>query len=117
MSSVIGAEPAVSCVDGGVARQQQLDDGRVTSRDGYVQGGLFPERTRNQEQNVTGTTQQTIVNAYSSNSVGIGAEPAVSCVDGGVARQQQLDDGRVTSRDGVVQRVLVARGAGNQEQL
>jgi hypothetical protein len=37
--------PEVSCIDGGVARQQQLDDFNVTLRGGDVQRGLLAEGT------------------------------------------------------------------------
>ena len=41
---------------------------------------------------------------------------ALCCFDGGVARQQQLDDLNVTLRGGDVQGVPVAEGTGNQQQ-
>jgi hypothetical protein len=39
------------------------------------------------------------------------------CVDGGVARQQQLDDFNMTLRSGDVQRGPFAEGTGNQMQM
>ncbi len=41
----------------------------------------------------------------------------VGCVDGGVARQQQLHDFNVTLRGGDVQRGPVAEGTGNEKQM
>ena len=42
--------PEVSRIDGGVARQQQLDDFNMTLRCGNVQGGPVAEGTGNQKQ-------------------------------------------------------------------
>jgi hypothetical protein len=42
---------------------------------------------------------------------------AVSRVNGGVARQQQLGDFRATIRSGAVYGCITARGKGNQEQI
>ena len=39
------------------------------------------------------------------------------CVDGGVARQQQLDDFSVTLRSGDVQRGPFAEGTGNEKKM
>ena len=42
---------------------------------------------------------------------------AVSRVNGGVARQQQLDDFNATIRSGAVYGGITARGPGSQEQI
>ena len=42
---------------------------------------------------------------------------AVSRVNGGIARQQQLDDFNTTIRSGSVYGGITARGTGNQEQI
>ena len=44
-----------------------------------------------------------------------GAIQFVSRVDGGVARQQQLDDVNATTINGEMQGSLIAKGTGNQE--
>jgi hypothetical protein len=51
------------------------------------------------------------------NNALVGAMPAGSRVDGCVARQQQLDDVDVTIRGGEMQRGLIAKGTGDQEQI
>jgi hypothetical protein len=60
---------------------------------------------------MTGTRHQKISNAV------VGAIHAVSRVNGGVARQQQLDDFNATIRSGAVYGGITDRGTGNQEQI
>ena len=58
-----------------------------------------------------GTTHQKMCNAV------VEAIHAVSRVNGGVARQQQLDDFNATIRSGAVYGGITARGTGTQEQM
>jgi hypothetical protein len=71
----------------------------------------------------------TISSAFSINNAGVGEIlhgdcPCIPtrvldkcCVDGGVARQQQLDDFNMTLSGGNVQRGPFAEGTGNQKQM
>ena len=70
-------------------------------------------RSKCQRRNTT-EHQQSIFNQQCRGRVEI---PEVSRIDGGVARQQQLDDFNVTLRGGDVQRGPFAEGTGNQKQM
>ena len=64
------------------------------------------------------TTQHKISNAlFNKSNAGVRAVPGVSRVDGGVARQQQLDDFNVTILGGAMQGSGIAEGTGYQEQI